>query len=50
MNATRHSSYSKMYNNIASKVGIICPSCNSEVGFADIIERRGSIGCVYCTR
>lgn len=32
------------------KVGIVCPSCESEVGFNEIIEKKGNIGCVNCIK
>lgn len=31
-------------------VGIICPSCDSEVGFNEIIEKKGSIRCINCIK
>jgi transcription elongation factor Elf1 len=31
-------------------VAFVCPSCNSEVGIKEIIERNGRIGCVKCVR
>jgi hypothetical protein len=32
------------------RVGIVCPSCNAEVGFNEIIEKKGAIGCVNCVK
>jgi len=29
---------------------IICPSCQAEVKEKDIIEKRGSLGCVRCLK
>lgn len=31
-------------------VGIVCPACGTEVSLNEIIERKGSVSCVYCIK
>lgn len=32
----------------APTVAIICPACDSQVGFDEIVEREGRISCINC--
>ncbi|MBI2005384.1 MAG: hypothetical protein HYS80_01330 [Candidatus Aenigmarchaeota archaeon] len=32
------------------QTALLCPACNSEIGLAELIERKGYVGCVNCSR
>jgi DNA-directed RNA polymerase subunit RPC12/RpoP len=34
----------------APTVGIVCPACGTEVNFTEIIEKKGSVKCVNCSK
>jgi hypothetical protein len=48
MNFKRSDSSEKNKFQRTPTVGIICPSCDIEVRFDEIIEKKGSVRCVNC--
>ncbi|MBI1978569.1 MAG: hypothetical protein HYS62_00735 [Candidatus Aenigmarchaeota archaeon] len=29
---------------------LLCPACNNEISLTELIERKGYVGCISCTR